>query len=45
MRDVIFCLSEREFIIFWILAVMNCITVTIMCYVTRRECKKDGFLV
>ena len=24
---------------------MNCISVTIMCYTTRRQCKKDGCLV
>ena len=45
MKDVIYCLSTRDFVIFWILAIMNCISVTIMCYVTRRQCKKDGFLV
>ena len=45
MKDVIYCLSTRDFIIFWILAVMNLISVTIMCYITRRQCKKDGCLV
>ena len=36
MKDMIYCLSTRDFVIFWIMAIMNCISVTIMCYTMRR---------
>ena len=45
MRDINYCLSTRDIIIFWILAVLNCLTVIIMCYTTRKQCKRDGCLV
>ena len=45
MEDVVYCISTKEFIVFWAMAALNLLSVSVMCYVTRRQCILDGCLV
>ena len=45
MEDtIIYCISTREFIFLWAIAALNMLSLSVMCYVTRRQCVRDGFL-
>ena len=44
MEDIIYCISTKEFIFFWAIAALNMLSLLVMCYVTRRQCVRGGFL-
>ena len=45
MEDIVYCISTKEFIVFWVVAALNLLSVSVMCYVTRRQCIRDECLV
>ena len=44
MEDIIYCISTKEFIFFLAIAALNMLSLLVMCYVTRRQCVRGGFL-
>ena len=44
MDDIIYCISTREFVFLLAIAAINMLSLVVMCYITRRQCVRDGFL-
>ena len=44
MDDIFYCISTREFVFLLAIAAINMLSLVVMCYITRRQCVRDGFL-
>ena len=44
MDDTFYCLSYMEFALLLATMTVNTLTLVIMCFLTRKQCAKDGFL-
>ena len=44
MDDVFYCISYTEFALLLATATVNMLTLVVMCFMTRRQCVRDGFL-
>ena len=44
MDDVFYCISHTEFAFLFTIVTVNMLTLVVMCFMTRRQCVRDGFL-
>ena len=44
MDDTFYCLSYMEFAFLLATMTVNTLTLVIMCFLTKKQCTKDGFL-
>ena len=44
MDDIVYCISYMEFAFLLAIATVNMLTLVAMCFMTRRQCVRDGFL-
>ena len=44
MDDTFYCLSYREFAFLLATMTVNTLTLVIICFLTKKQCAKDGFL-
>ena len=44
MDDTFYCLSYMEFAFLLATMTVNTLTLVIMCFLTKKQCAKDGFL-
>ena len=44
MDDTFYCLSYMEFAFLLATMTVNMLTLVIMCFLTKKQCAKDGFL-
>ena len=44
MDNVFYCISYTEFAFLLAIATINMLTLVVMCYITRQQCVRDGFL-
>ena len=44
MDDTFYCISYMEFALLLATMTVNTLTLVIMCFLTKKQCAKDGFL-
>ena len=44
MDDTFYCISYMEFALLLATMTVNMLTLVIMCFLTRKQCAKDGFI-
>ena len=44
MDDIVYCISYTEFAFILAIVTVNMLTLVAMCFMTRRQCVRDGFL-
>ena len=44
MDDIVYCISYSELAFILAIGAVNMLTLVAMCFMTRRQCVRDGFL-
>ena len=44
MDNIFYCISTMEFVFLLAIATINMLSLVVMCYITRGQCVRDGFL-